>query len=170
MARLCRLLGVVLVASVASQNAASLRRLEEFKNLTLDKRENFVVFDLGEDPTPATLDPIFDELDHYKIGAIDFMIDFDEPEVMDCIGYVDDLLVKDDDSLARSKESNTDGEPSALDAYNANITNQDSDTINQMVNDVAERVAAAAVVEQHDYDQLLRAMDQVIGDECFKGL
>ena len=34
MARLCRLLGVVLVASVASQNAASLRRLEEFKNLT----------------------------------------------------------------------------------------------------------------------------------------
>merc|ERR1711981_1114839 len=39
----------------------------------LDKSEIKAVFhDLGEDPPPAALDAIFDELDHDKNGTIDF--------------------------------------------------------------------------------------------------
>ena len=60
MARLCRLLGVALVASVASQNAASLRRLEEFKNLTLDEKYKAVFQYFGEKPPRAALETIFD--------------------------------------------------------------------------------------------------------------
>ena len=81
MACLCRLLGVALVASVASQNAASLRRLEEFKNLTLDEKYKAVFQYFGEDPPRAALEAIFDygkitNATNYKNRMIDRMIDF----------------------------------------------------------------------------------------------